>query len=98
MPAYLIAEVDVHDAEAYEAYKTRAAAAVAHFGGVYIARGGESELLEGWPTPRRVVIIRFPDRAAARAWHDSPEYAEALAIRQRAATSRMLIVDGLDLV
>ena len=30
--------------------------------------------------------------------HDSPEYAEALTIRQRAATSRMLIVDGLDLV
>ena len=28
MPAYLIAEVDVHDAESYEAYKTRAAAAV----------------------------------------------------------------------
>ena len=95
MPAYLIAEVDVHDPELYEAYKAKAAAAVARHGGVYIARGGEAELLEGWPAPRRVVIIRFPDRATVKAWHASPEYTEARAIRERAATSRFQVVDGL---
>ena len=95
MPAYLIAEVDVHHPITYEAYKARAAAAVAQYGGVYIARGGEAELLEGWPAPRRVVIIRFADRATVKAWHASPEYAEARAIRERAATSRFQVVDGL---
>ncbi len=95
MPAFLIAEVDVHDPVAYEAYKTLAGPAVARYGGEYIARGGSAELLEGWPTPRRVVIIRFPDVAAVKAWHASPEYAPARAIRDRAATSRLQVVEGL---
>ena len=85
MPAYLIAEVDVHDPITYEAYKARAAAAVAQYGGVYIARGGEAELLEGWPAPRRVVIIRFPDRAAVTAWYRSPAYQALIPLREQAA-------------
>ncbi len=95
MTAFVIAEVDVHDPGAYEDYKALAAAAVAKYGGEYIARGGAAELLEGWPAPRRVVILRFPDLAAARAWHASPEYAPARAIRSRSAISRLQIVEGL---
>ncbi|MBL8096141.1 MAG: DUF1330 domain-containing protein [Anaerolineales bacterium] len=95
MTAYLIAEVDVHDPVVYEDYKALAATAVALYGGEYIARGGAAELLEGWPRPQRVVIIRFADLATIRAWHASPEYAKARAVRERAATSRFQIVDGL---
>ena len=95
MSAYLIAEVEVHDPVAYEAYKVLAGQAVAHYGGEYIARGGTAELLEGWPTPRRVVIIRFPDVGTVKAWYASPEYAPARAIRERAATSRFQVVEGL---
>jgi len=95
MAAYLIAEVDVHDPVAYEEYKSLAATAVTAYGGEYIARGGAAELLEGWPRPQRVVIIRFPDMAIVRAWHASPEYSRARAVRERAATSRFQVVDGL---
>lgn len=95
MTAYVIAEVEVHDPGAYEDYKALATDAVAKYGGEYIARGGAAELLEGWPAPRRVVILRFPDLAAARAWHASPEYAPARAIRARSAISRLQIVEGL---
>src|ERR1700733_5536160 len=40
MPAYLISEVDVHDAAGFEAYRTIAAKAIAQYGGRYLVRGG----------------------------------------------------------
>lgn len=47
MKAYLISDVRVNDAAAKETYKTRAAAAIAKYGGRYLARRGEIEKLEG---------------------------------------------------
>jgi uncharacterized protein (DUF1330 family) len=44
----------------------------------------------------RVVVIRFPSAAAARAWYDSPEYAGPREMRQRAATGTLLITTGAD--
>ena len=48
---------------------------VARHGGRFIVRGGEMEVLEGdWDT-RRIVVIEFPDMAAARGWYESEDYA-----------------------
>ena len=41
MSAYLIANVDVHDADAYEAYRSRTGAIVERHGGEFIVRGGK---------------------------------------------------------
>jgi uncharacterized protein (DUF1330 family) len=38
----------------------------------YLARGGETTVLEGAWTPNRMVILEFPD--AARAWYASGAY------------------------
>ena len=69
MPAYVIADVrDAWDAEALDEYRRRNTDAVANHGGSFVVRGGEHEVLEGeWDT-RRIVVIAFPDMAAARAW------------------------------
>jgi uncharacterized protein (DUF1330 family) len=96
MAAYVLVEVDVTDPEAYETYKTLAAAAVTTHGGRYIARGGATELLEGDVEPQRLVVLEFLDMDAARTWYHSPEYGEARAARAGAATGRFVIVDGLD--
>jgi uncharacterized protein (DUF1330 family) len=37
--AYLISQVEVLDAEAWENYRTRAARVIARFGGRYLVRG-----------------------------------------------------------
>jgi uncharacterized protein (DUF1330 family) len=42
MPAYIIAQINVTNAEGYEEYKPLAAASVAQYGGQYIVRGGEA--------------------------------------------------------
>jgi uncharacterized protein (DUF1330 family) len=95
MPAYIIVQIDVKDPAAYDEYKSLAPPSIAAYGGKYIVRGGEVETLEGSWTPRRFVVLEFPDTAAARAWWASPEYAEAKALRQRSAGSEMILVAGL---
>ena len=80
MPAYVIVETDVHDPEQYERYKAASPAAVAGGGGRFVVRGGAMDLLEGdWDT-RRIVVIEFPDMAAAHGWYESEDYAPLKAL------------------
>jgi uncharacterized protein (DUF1330 family) len=95
MPAYLIADVEVTDPVRYEEYKKLAPPAIAKYGGRYLARGGAHETMEGTWVPRRLVILEFPDLAKARAFYQSPEYAEARAARKNAASGNFVIVEGL---
>lgn len=95
MPAYLIAEVDVHDAAAYEEYKKLTPGAVAAYGGRFIVRGGTVDSKEGGWKPARLVVVEFPSMEQARRFYDSPEYAPALAIRLKAATSRLILAEGI---
>ena len=95
MPAYLIADVEVTDAAGYADYSRDIVATVEAFGGRYLVRGGRTEVLEGDWSPRRVVVIEFPDAAQLRAWYGSPAYAPLIALRQRTANSRLLMVEGV---
>ena len=47
MPAYLIAQVDVKDADRYARYRELVPATIEKFGGRYLARGGRVDALEG---------------------------------------------------
>jgi len=95
MPAYVIAETDVHDEAQYERYKAAAPASIAAYGGSYVARGGELAVLEGDWNPKRVVILRFEDLETAKRWYASPEYAEARKLREGAAHMNLVAVEGL---
>lgn len=95
MAAYVIAEVEVTDPAAYEAYRKKVPATIAQYGGKYLVRGGATETKEGGWTPARFVILEFPSMAQARRWYDSPEYAPALAIRKRASKSKLIFAEGL---
>jgi uncharacterized protein (DUF1330 family) len=95
MSAYIIANVRVTNAEQYETYKTLSSHAMAVNGAEVCVRGGASSVLEGDWQPDRLVILRFADLAAARAFNDSPEYAAARRSRQGAAVMRMVVVEGV---
>ncbi len=95
MAAYAIVELDVTDPEEFEEYKTKVPATIEAFGGRYLVRGGAAETIEGDRRPGRVVVIEFPDMAALKAWHASDIYAEPKAQRFRAATTRMIAVEGV---
>ena len=95
MKAYVIADIEVRDAEGYERYKALAPPVIAAHGGRYLARGGRTELLEGDRAPKRTVIVEFPSLEKAKAWWDSIDYAEAKALRQACSRTNMLIVEGI---
>lgn len=95
MAAYVIAQVEVTDPHAFEQYRRQVPATLTPFGGRFIVRGGESTTLEGDWQPKRLVVLEFPDRAAAKAWWDSELYSAPKALRQRSARTQLLIVDGV---
>ena len=96
MPAYLLVEIEIHNPEEYERYKKLTPASLAAFGGRFLARGGKAETIEGEGQPARVVVVEFPSMERARQWWSSPGYAEAKLIRQRAAKTRMILVEGVN--
>ncbi|MBS0445236.1 MAG: DUF1330 domain-containing protein [Proteobacteria bacterium] len=95
MSAYLIARVRIADKDAYARYVAVSAQLVAQYGGEFIARGGASFCLEGDGFDGRLVIVRFPSAEQARAWYESPAYAEAKAIRQPVSQAELMVVDGI---
>ena len=95
MPAFLIVDMAVKDAERYAEYRRAAPALVARHGGEYLVRGGEVEVLEGGWKPARLVVIRFPDRKAAHAFLNDPEYLPWAKVRHDATDSNLIVVDGL---
>jgi uncharacterized protein (DUF1330 family) len=95
MPAYLIANITVQDAAGFEQYRAAVPAVIARFGGRYLVRGGAVDVKEGEPGLNRVVILEFPDMAAARAFYDSAEYAPLLAMRLAFTTGSVALVEGL---
>lgn len=95
MAAYVIAEVEVTDPAAFEEYRQKVPATIAHHGGRYVVRGGGVDSKEGGWQPKRIVVLEFPSVEQARRWYDSADYAPLLALRMRASRSRVIIVEGI---
>ena len=93
--AYIIAEIEVVDATAYEGYKSAVAPIVAKYSGRYIVRGGQLKTIEGDAPKGRVVVIEFANVALAQAFLDSDEYRPVADIRHKTAKSRIMIVEGM---
>jgi uncharacterized protein (DUF1330 family) len=96
MPAYIVSDVTIKDADAIQEYRIRAAASIAEHGGRYLVRGGTVECLEGDWQPN-IIVVEFPDAEAARRWYRSPEYAAALDMRDQALTRNLILVEGVPL-
>ncbi len=94
MRAYVISDIDVTDAEAFEQYKLLSAPSVERHGGRFLVRGGSFEVIEGDWSPKRLSILEFPDVAAAEKWIGSDEYRPARAIRHRSANTNIVLVQG----
>ena len=92
---YWVALADVSDPEGYKAYVAENAKAFRKYGARFLARGGRSETPEG-KTRSRVVVIEFPNYAAALECYRSPEYAKAMALREGRSVMDLAIVEGYE--
>lgn len=95
MSAYFLVNITVRDPAKFEQYRQAVPAVIAKHGGRYLVRGGAVDVLEGDPGLNRVVVLEFPDMAAARAFYTSEEYAPLLALRLSATECSVALVEGL---
>jgi len=93
MTAYIVAIRDkTKDPAELKAYG--AAAVQARVDGMQVlAAYGASETLEG-AAAEGVVLLQFPDMAAAKAWYDSPAYQAARKHRFLGADYRFILFEG----
>ena len=95
MPAYFVVEVETTNPAGMEPYRAAVPATLAQYGGRFLTRGGATELIEGGPEPKRIVILEFADAAAVKRWYHSPEYQRILPLRLANSTSRAFVVEGV---
>jgi uncharacterized protein (DUF1330 family) len=94
MSAYVLARITVTDWDRYQEYIKASPAAIAAFGGRFIARGGRMATLEGPEETARMVLVEFPSLKKAREWYDSEEYQAARELRAGAAEVSIIAVEG----
>ena len=66
MSAYIFAEIDVFDKEQYKAYQEKTPETIKKYGGRFIVRGGNPEILEGQLDSKRMVVIEFQDKSCTK--------------------------------
>jgi len=96
MATYMIfiREGEVVDAEAMAQYQSGNRSGGAPAGMKPLVVYGAIETLEG-ESADGVVVLEFPDKAAAQAWYHSEEYQARVPFRQAAAPYRAFMVEGL---
>jgi uncharacterized protein (DUF1330 family) len=95
MAAYAIAQVEVTDPTTFAEYGKQVPAVVAQYGGRYLVRGGEMEMLEGEWQVSRLVVLEFPSMEQLKRFYHSTEYAPLMALRQKSARTVFAVVEGV---
>lgn len=93
---YLIGQIGVHDARAYQEYAQKVPASLVRYEGEFLVRGGGTETLEGDAPLQRIVVLEFPSLSRARDWYESEGYQALIPVRQAAAVTHSFLVEGDD--
>jgi uncharacterized protein (DUF1330 family) len=94
MAAYIYGDIEVTDSAGYEEYRRHVPALIAAHGGRYLVRGGATTVLEGDLTPRRQIILEFPDMDRLLAFYNSAEYEPLKALRRKCSTGNLVAIAG----
>ena len=92
---YWIVRVDIDDPEKYKAYIAANGRPLSEYGARFIVRAGQMTSVEGTSRGRNAVI-EFPSYQAALDCWRSPEYQEALKLREPVSTADLIVIEGYD--
>lgn len=92
-PAYVIAEVEVTDPVAFADYVAKAVPTLGPTCAQFLARS-KARSKEGTAPVGEIVMLKFDSLDAAEKWYASPDYAGCIPLRQRAANTRLFIIEG----
>ena len=93
MPAYVIAQMKVHDPVKYREYASKIGPTASPYNGRILA-ANDAELKEGEPALRRTIVGEFPSLEDARAWYDSDAYQAIIHLRLQSTTTVLFFVEG----
>ena len=96
MPAYVIAQMTVHDIDMYYDYASKLAPTVAPYGGKLLA-ANDAEVREGSLPHLRTVVGEFPTLEAAREWYESDAYQAIIGLRQKATEGTLFFAEGIQM-
>jgi uncharacterized protein (DUF1330 family) len=94
MAAYVIVQVEVTDWDKFKEYLKETPRTITQYEGQYIARGGQTVMLEGEGKTKRVVLIKFPSLQKAKDWYNSKEYQQIKTLHAGAATGSLIAIEG----
>ena len=92
---YVIVQLKVTNPDNYKEYVEKVLDIVKKYGGEYLARGGEHQVVEGEDNFPRIVIIKFPSYEKALEWHNSEEYKPVKPIRLANSVANGIIIKGV---
>lgn len=95
MAVYMIADITVKNAEAYERYVSAVRQIVERHGGRYHVRGGKVVPLFGDWRPERVILLEFDSMERLKACFGSEEYRRIAPLREQSTVSRSIVVEGV---
>ncbi len=90
---YWLVRADISDIKKFSEYTSRTPEALQKYGGTFLVRAGESELVEGKSRSRNSVV-EFPSYQRALDCWNSEEYQKAKQHRLGAATLDIVIIEG----
>lgn len=90
MTQYLVAQITIHDREAYGRYQTAFMPVLRQYGGRLLAADEGAQVLEGdWPFDK-LILMAFDDAAAVQTWFESPEY-QAISVDRRLGSKAVAV-------
>ncbi|MCU1503370.1 MAG: hypothetical protein JWM12_2724 [Ilumatobacteraceae bacterium] len=95
MSAYLVVNSKISDQSHLDAYIAAVGPTLTGHDFKVLVATTEAEAVEGSPAGERLVIMEFPDKAALRAWYDSPAYREVKKLRLAAGEGFGVIAEGI---
>ena len=95
MAGYIIIDEEITDETLFGEFAEKIPDVIAAHGGRFLVRGGAAETITGDFTPHRVVVIEFESVERAREYLNSTEHLDLLRIRERSATTSMILVEGV---
>jgi uncharacterized protein (DUF1330 family) len=94
MSCYVVARVAIHDRAAYDRYASHFMRVLGRYDGRLLVSDERPEPMEGDWDGRKLVVLSFADREAARTWANSPEYQEIAEDRIAGADTIAVMAQG----
>jgi len=94
MTCYLVGRIEIRDRVRYDRYAAAFLPVLKRYGGRLLVSEEAPEALEGEWDGRKLVLLAFESREAARAWAGSAEYREIAQDRIAGADAIVVMAEG----